>query len=74
MSVDLSVVDGELRPELPTEVVALPGTHGLRYSVSLDGKRVLIDHVAIDEGASLQEPIVVVGWFDELEAKVPTGR
>ena len=74
MSVAIPVVDGELRPELPSEVIAFPRAWGGFYSVSLDGKRVLINRNAVDEGASLQEPTVVVGWFDELEARVPKGR
>ena len=45
----------------------------LRFRVSRDGRRILATK-SLETTSSRREPVVVINWIDELEAKVPAAK
>ena len=72
MTVRFSTAAGEFVPELARELLDYPRAHGLPFDVAGNPVRILTDEDLLSEDASIRPPKVVVGWFEELERKVPT--
>jgi Tol biopolymer transport system component len=74
MSVRLSVDGDVVKPELPQPLFDLPmPLWSLRFRVSPDGKRVLATK-SLENTFTRRDPVVVINWIDELEAKVPAAK
>jgi serine/threonine-protein kinase len=71
MAVRFSTADGEFMPELAREMLDYPRTYALEFDVAGPPLRILTDEALISEDAFSPPPKVVVGWFEELERKVP---
>ena len=67
------IVDGDaFRPALPRKLAEFPAPpHSFVYAVAPDGERLLSYKDLAVDAAGRREPVVVINWFDELEAKVP---
>ena len=74
MSVSLSVEGDDLKPALPRHVTDLPMPQwSLRFRVSPDGQRILAAK-SLENTSPRRDPVVVINWIDELEAKVPAAK
>jgi hypothetical protein len=74
MSVSLSVNGDDLKPSLPQLVTDLPMPQwSLRFRVAPDGQRILVAK-SLESTSNRRDPVVVINWDDELEAKVPAAR
>ena len=74
MSVRLSVEGEVLKPALPQLLYELPmPLWSLRFRVSPDGQRILCSK-SLENTFSRRDPVVVINWIDELEAKVPVAK
>ena len=74
MSVRLSDEGDALKPALPQPVTELPMPQwGLRFRVSPDGQRILAAK-GPENSRDRIDPVVVIHWIDELEAKVPASK
>jgi serine/threonine-protein kinase len=74
VSVRLSVDGDIVKPELPQRLFDLPMPQwSLRFKVSPDGKRFLATK-SLENTFSRRDPVVVINWIDELEAKVPAAK
>jgi serine/threonine-protein kinase len=70
-SVRLSVDGNALKPALPQLLTDLPmPPWSLRFRVAPDGQRILVAK-GLETAKDLSDPIVVINWIDELEARVP---
>ena len=71
MSVSYAVKDGAFQPELPQELFDFPAPpYSFVFDVAPDGR--ILNYKDINNEALMAlEPVVVVNWDDELEAKVP---
>jgi len=74
MSVAVSVDHGVFQPEKPKLVLERTyGNFGDDFDIATDGQRALLLRLAEEEKGQARQPTVIVNWFDELVAKVPTG-
>jgi Tol biopolymer transport system component len=74
MSVRLSEEGDALRPALPQPVTELPMPQwSLRFRISPDGQRILAAK-GLEAARHRRDPVVVINWIDELEAKVPARK
>jgi serine/threonine-protein kinase len=74
MSARLSLEGEILKPALPQHVMDLPMPQwSLRFRVSPDGQRILVAK-SLESASGRRDPVVVINWSDELEAKVPAAR
>lgn len=73
-SVRLSVDGNALKPALPQFVTELPTPQwSLRFRVAPDGRRMLFAR-GLETATDRGDPVVVINWIDELEAKVPAAK
>ena len=69
----VSVENGALRAKSPAILLDSPtGRFDPDGDISLDGSRLLFARAGGDEEENRREPTVIVNWFEELKAKVPT--
>ncbi len=74
LSVSLSVEGDVLKPALPQLLYELPmPLWSLRFRVSPDGQRILLAK-SLENTSARRDPVVVINWIDELEAKVPAAK
>lgn len=74
MSVSLRLEGSTLKPSLPREMANLPMPQwSLRFRVSPDGQRILATK-SLENTSGRRNPVVVINWVDELEAKVPAAK
>ena len=63
------------RPALPQELYDFAGPpHSFIFDITASGDRILSYKDLGGGDAARREPIVVINWIDELEAKVPATR
>ena len=75
MAVSLTATDDALRVGTPRTVFPLNGnTYNGPYSVSPDGKRFLFVRSASEVAGQVEQPIVVVNWLTELQARMRTSK
>jgi hypothetical protein len=72
-SVSIAYHEDLLRPQLPKEILKWVSPNRSSFDISPDGKRFLTVHRGDATLESTLKPIMVVNWFEELKAKVPTG-
>ena len=71
MSVSFTVEDGSFRPALPEELFELDvPPYSFMFQATPGGRILTYKDQGGDEGGA-REPVVVINWIDELEAKVP---
>jgi serine/threonine-protein kinase len=73
MSVTYTVTGDTFKPDLPKELFDFPiEPYSYWFDISADGEKILSFKKLLAAGAKgSNEPIVVINWIDELEAKVP---
>jgi len=73
MAVPVSVQDDTFRAQNPHQLFELKGSgYSFTFDVAPDGNRFLFYRPAGEVKEQSQQPTVVVNWFEELKAKVPT--
>ncbi len=74
LSVGVSAEGDVVKPALPQKLFDLPmPLWSLRFRVSPDGQRILASK-NLGNASARRDPVVVINWIDELEAKVPAAR
>jgi len=74
-AVSVSVQDDTIRAQTPHQLFELKGArYSNMYDIAPDGNRFLFYRTAGETKEQSQQPTVVVNWFEELKAMVPTGR
>lgn len=73
LSVVFTDEDGVFEPSLPEKVfdLSVGGFIGPGFELSPDGKRFSVVTASEDEGATIH-PRIMLNWFADLRAKVPT--
>jgi len=73
MAVSVSAQDEGFRAQNPRLLFELKGgNYSFSYDMAPDGNRFLFHRTAGEAKEQSQQPTVVVNWFEELKAKVPT--
>ncbi|MEE8411076.1 MAG: hypothetical protein V3S47_01135, partial [Acidobacteriota bacterium] len=75
MSVSFTVEGDAFRPALPEELFDFPlPPYSFGFDVAPAGDRFLAYKDLTGGEVERREPVVVINWIDELEAKVPAAR
>ncbi len=75
MFVPVSAEESTLKAGTPRLLIeAERGKYMFWYDVAPDGKRFVFGRQSGEDATQFRQPTVVVNWFEELKAKVPTGR
>ncbi|TDI48291.1 MAG: serine/threonine-protein kinase [Acidobacteria bacterium] len=75
MSVSFTVEDDAFRPALPEELFDFSAPpYSFVFDVAPAGDRILAYKDLTGGEVERREPVVVINWIDELEAKVPAAR
>jgi len=74
LSVNLTARGDVLTPALPRPLFDLPMPQwSLRFRVSPDGQRILAAK-SLESTPTRRDPVVVINWIEELEAKIPAAK